>query len=235
MSTITPGFSTPDRICTRRSVPPARIRAGAAGFRKCADRFIKRSRRQISEFRHGLSAISLFPARPIWALALYRPGSEATLHGGRRLEQPARPGSPMHAAGPAADCSEGGDCTRTGMSAAICGTAGPRISLRSCGLRTSPLANAACQSKLGFGFTIFAGTLMPLFRFRSCCRGILFPFIACHRPTGPRSREARADRPRWRRDRLPRRDPTSQPPPSGHRPARRPVTTACRSTAFWPT
>ena len=46
------------------------FRVGAAGFRKCADRFIKRSRRQISEFRHVLSAISLFPARPIWTTAL---------------------------------------------------------------------------------------------------------------------------------------------------------------------
>ncbi|MGY2909453.1 hypothetical protein ACVWVY_008474 [Bradyrhizobium sp. URHC0002] len=65
---------------------------GAAGFRKCADRFVKRIRRQISEFRHGLPAISLLSARPIWAMALYRPGSAVSLHGGRRLEQPARSG-----------------------------------------------------------------------------------------------------------------------------------------------
>ena len=48
---------------------------GAAGFRKCADRFVKRSGRQVSEFRHGLPPSPILSARPIWAMALYWPGS----------------------------------------------------------------------------------------------------------------------------------------------------------------
>jgi hypothetical protein len=65
---------------------------GAAGFRKCANRFVKRGGRQVSEFRHGLPRSPILSARPIWTTALYWPGSAASLHGDERLEQPARSG-----------------------------------------------------------------------------------------------------------------------------------------------
>ena len=84
---------------------------GAAGFRKCADRFVKRSPAPDIGVPSWSSAISLLSARPIWATALSRPGSAASLHGGRRLEQPVEIGlirqAPMRAAGLARpDCSE---------------------------------------------------------------------------------------------------------------------------------
>jgi hypothetical protein len=73
MSTITPGFSTPDRICTSKSVPPARMRAALPLI---ANAPIASSSVSGARYRSSVMVfppISRLSARPIWAMALSGP------------------------------------------------------------------------------------------------------------------------------------------------------------------
>ncbi len=54
----------------------------AAGFRKCADRFIKRAGRQVSEFRHGFRNLPLCLPAPYGRRPYLGPAVRPSLHGG---------------------------------------------------------------------------------------------------------------------------------------------------------
>src|SRR4029453_4827128 len=65
MSTITPGFSIPDRICTSKSVPPAKMRAALPAF---ANAPIASSSVSGARYR---SSVMVFPPSPFCPPAPY--------------------------------------------------------------------------------------------------------------------------------------------------------------------
>ncbi len=102
MSTITPGLSTPERICTRRSVPPARMRAAlpAAANAPIASSSVRR--RQVSEFRHGFRNLPFCLPAPYGRRPLSGPAVRRAYTGkavGTACEIRFRRQAPMRAAG----------------------------------------------------------------------------------------------------------------------------------------
>ena len=135
-------------------------------------------------------------ARPIWAMALYWPGSATSLHGGRRLEQPARSGRYGRLL-----------CARRGLRAGLL-RGGRRSRHERSDMRetvppdVAPLIRATrpprwligpAGLRLGFGFTTAPGDIDAACQISRCCRGVPVPFLLCHRPTSPSAGPASGD------------------------------------------
>jgi len=83
------GRTAPERICTRRSVPPAMMRA-ALRRRQSADRFLQRTRAQILDIRHGCYRRLPCPPPFVIAGSLARPADRKSTRA-KTIGQP--PGS----------------------------------------------------------------------------------------------------------------------------------------------